>query len=124
MTDVRRVVVMSPQTEAARQRRAPARPLTELAEQTAVGEVLIRSLIRAQLRLALSILVVFACVIGGLPALFATAPSVAGFEVGGLPLPWLVLGVAAFPLLFVLAVVYVRQAERNEREFVELVERR
>ena len=49
MTEVRRVAVMSPQTEAARHGRAAARPLTELREQTAVGEVLILSLMRAQL---------------------------------------------------------------------------
>lgn len=124
MTDARRVAVMSPQTETARQRRAPVRHLAELAEQTAVGDVLISSLIRAQLRLALAVFVVFACVLGGLPLLFALAPGVAEVEVAGMPLPWLLLGVASFPLLVVLAVYYVRQAERNEHDFVELVERR
>ncbi len=123
MTEVRRVAVMSPQTEAARHGRAPARPLTELREQTTVGEVLILTLMRAQLRLAVSLLVVFGCLLGGMPLLFALAPSVASIEVGGMPLPWLLLGVGAFPVLVVLAVVYVRQAEGNERDFVELVER-
>lgn len=124
MTDARRVAVMSPQTETARQRRPPVRHLAELAEQTAVGDVLISSLIRAQLRLALAVFVVFACVLGGLPVLFALAPGVAEVEVAGMPLPWLLLGVASFPLLVVLAVYYVRQAERNEHDFVELVEHR
>jgi putative solute:sodium symporter small subunit len=123
VTEPRRVTVTSPRTEAARRRRAPARPLTELAEQTSVGDVLIRSLIRAQLRLALAVLVVFACVLGGLPLLFAIVPGAGRAEVFGMPLPWLLLGVVSFPLLVVLAVVYVRQAERNERAFVELVER-
>jgi len=118
-----RVTVMSPATEAARGARARSRAITELAEQTGVGDVLIRSLIRAQLTLALRLLAVFGCVLGGLPALFALAPGVARIEVGGMPLPWLLLGVVSFPLLVLLALVYVRQAERNEREFVELVER-
>lgn len=104
-------------------RRTPSRPLAELAEQTSVGDVLIRALVRAQLRLALAVFVVFACVLGGLPVLFAIAPGVAGAEVAGMPLPWLLLGVLSFPLLVVLAVVYVRQAERNEAAFVDLVER-
>ena len=50
-------------------------------------------------------------------------PGVASFELAGMPLPWFLLGVGSFPVLVVLAVVYVRQAERNERDFVELVER-
>lgn len=123
MAAPRRVVVMSPQTEAARQRRAPSRPLAELADQTGVGDVLVRSLVRAQLRLALAVFVVFAGALGGLPVLFALAPDLAAVEVAGMPLPWLLLGVLSFPLLVVLGVVYVRLAERNEREFVDLVER-
>ncbi|HEX8581147.1 MAG TPA: hypothetical protein VF640_02405 [Acidimicrobiales bacterium] len=123
MTEPRRVTVMSPRTEAAMRRRAPSRPLAELADQTSVGDVLIRTLVRAQLRLALAVFVVFACVLGGLPVLFAVAPGVARFEVAGMPLPWLLLGVLSFPLLVVLALVYVRQAERNEAAFVDLVDR-
>ena len=68
------------------------RALAELAEQTEVGEVLLRSLIRAQLMLAVRIFAVFGFFLLGLPALFATYPGLADFRVLGLPLPWLLLG--------------------------------
>jgi len=39
----------------------------------------------------------------------------------GLPVPWLLLGVVVYPALLGLGWVYVRRAERNERDFAELV---
>jgi hypothetical protein len=124
MSEPRRVTVMSPQTEAARNGVAGRTPIAELADQTGVGDLLIRSLIRAQLGLALRVAAAFGVVLGGLPALFAIFPSVGRIDVGGIPLPWLLLGLASFPLLVLLGVVYARQAERNERDFVDLVEQR
>jgi hypothetical protein len=120
---VRRVTVTSPRTEAAQRARPTRRRRDELADQTELGDVLIRSLIRAQLGLALRVLAVFGTLLGGLPLLFALVPAAGRADVGGLPAAWLLLGVAAFPLLVLLGLVYVRQAERNEREFAELVER-
>ena len=73
--------------------------------------------------LAIRIFAVFGFFLLGLPALFATQPGLADFRVLGLPLPWLVLGGAVYPLLVLLGVLYVRQAERNERDFVEFIER-
>ena len=118
----RRVAVRNPRG------RAPSRPpgeraLAELAEQTAVGEILVRSLTRAQLMLAVRIFAVFGCLLLGLPALFATHQGLADYRIVGLPLPWLLLGGAVYPLLVLLGVLYVRQAERNERDFVEFIER-
>jgi hypothetical protein len=81
------------------------------------------SLVRAQLHLALRLFAVFGAALGGLPALFALAPGVARITVLGAPLPWLLLGVVAFPLLLVLGVLYARLADRNEREFSEVYER-
>jgi len=124
MTEPQRVTVMSPQTEASRHGVASRTPITELADQTRVGDLLIRSLIRAQLGLALRVAAAFAVVLGGLPAMFALFPSLGRFEIGGIPLPWLLLGLASFPLLVLLGALYARQAERNERDFVDLVERR
>jgi hypothetical protein len=40
----------------------------------------------------------------------------------GLPLPWLLLGVVVYPVLIAAAWLYVRQADRNERDFSELVQ--
>jgi hypothetical protein len=119
----RRVTVTSPRTEAAHSARPMRRRRDELADQTAVGDVFIRSLIRAQLGLALRVLVVLVGLLGGLPLLFAAVPATGRAEVGGIALPWLLLGFAAFPLLLLLGVIYARHAERNERDFADLVER-
>ncbi len=118
---VRRVAVRNPRGRARGSREE--RALAELAEQTEVGDVLIRSLIRAQLTLAIRVFAVFGCLLLGLPALFASYPGLADFRLFGIQLPWLLLGGAIYPLLVLMAFLYVRQAERNEREFVELVER-
>ena len=84
-----------------------------------------RSLMRAQLRLACSVVLRRSrCSLGGLPLLFLAVPAVrADLHVLGLPLPWLLLGVARLPRAASWpAWLYVRQAERNERDFADLVE--
>ena len=98
------------------------RTLREIEEQTRVGEVLIQGLIRAQLSLALRLSAVIAVLVGGLPLLFALAPSLAEVAVFGLRLPWLLLGVLAYPFLFAVAWVHVRQAERNEQDLSDFVD--
>ncbi len=118
----KRVAVRNPRGRATR-REPGQRARADLAEQTEVGEVLLRSLTRAQLMLAVRIFAVFGFFLLGLPALFATHPGLANYRVFGLPLPWLVLGGGVYPLLVLLALLYVRQAERNERDFVEFIER-
>jgi hypothetical protein len=118
----RRVVVTSPRTAAARR---PRHPLTrEIDEQTQLGEVYMRSLVRTQFRLALFVCTVLACVAGGLPLLFLLVPDLRGTQVLGLPLPWVVLAGLIYPAFISGAWLYVRQAERNERDFADLVERR
>ncbi len=52
---------------------------------------------------------------------FAVAPKLASARPFGVALPWLLLGVAAFPFLFIVGWVYVHLAERNERDFVDVV---
>jgi hypothetical protein len=99
------------------------RMVTELTQQTPVGDALLRGLIRAQLAHAIRLAAVLAVGLGGLPLLFAVAPLVAGTRPLGIGLPWLLLGVAAYPFLFVLGAVYVHQSERTEAEFTDLVER-
>jgi hypothetical protein len=81
------------------------------------------ALLRTQLRLALGVCLVFAVLLGGLPLLFALRPSLSDVAVVGVPLPWLLLGVLVHPVLIAGAWYYVRAAERNEHDFVELVER-
>ena len=106
-------------------RRPPGRPaLRALDEQDVVGDLLVRSLIRAQLALALRLLAVLATLLGGLPLLFALLPATRTAQVLGLPLPWLLLGVAVYPLLAGAAWWSVRTAERVEADFSDLVDRR
>lgn len=120
MTRPERVRVTAPQAA----RRPPGRPaLRALDEQDVVGDLLVRSLVRAQLGLALRVAGLYAVVLGGLPLLFALLPVTRGQQVAGLPLPWLLLGVLVYPTLLVGGWAYVRLAERNERDFVDLVER-
>lgn len=102
----------------------PPRPGTqELAAETGYGQLLVRSLVRAQLTLALRVVAVLAVTLGGLPLAFALAPGLGHSRLFGLPLPWLVLGGASYPLLLACGAFYVRAARRNERDFVALVRR-
>lgn len=109
--------------DAARSRSRPDRTRTELTQQTRVGEALVRGLVRAQLALALRLSMVVVIGLGGLPLLFAVAPSVAQVRLLGIPLPWLLLGVVAFPFLVAVGLAYVHLAERNEQDFTDLVQR-
>lgn len=120
---VERVRVTSPRMYASR--RAPERLAAhEIDQQTGLGEVYMRSLLRSQLRLALSVLAATGVLLGGMPLLFALFPAVSGAHVLGLPLPWLMLSLLPYPMLWLAARYYVRQAERNEAEFVDVLNRR
>ena len=118
-----RVRVTSPRMAA--RPRPPTRSGTrDIAEQTGVGEVYTRSLLRTQLRLGLSAVAVMGLGIGSLPALFAVEPQLATLRVLSVPLPWLLVGVAVYPLLVAIGWWHVRASERAERDFATLVERR
>jgi uncharacterized membrane protein YedE/YeeE len=95
----------------------------ELEEQTGIGEALVKGLVRTQLALALRCAAVVAVGLGCLPLLFVAAPAVAGTRPFGVALPWLLLGVAAYPFLFGMGWAYVHLAERTERDFTDLVEK-
>ena len=103
---------------------SPLTPRREIDEQTGVGEVYMRSLMRAQLRLGLSVLAVVAIALGSLPLLFTADPRLSMIRVFSVPLPWLLIGVSIYPLLVLAAWWHVRAAERAERDFAEIVERR
>lgn len=105
--------------------RRPTRRRTrgrEIDDQTALGAVLMGSLLRAQLRLAVGLLVPLVLLAAGIPLAFHLWPELAATEVLRVPVAWLILGFAVYPLLFLLGAAYVRRAERNERDFAELLE--
>ncbi|SEP66017.1 hypothetical protein SAMN05216188_101101 [Lentzea xinjiangensis] len=116
----RRRVVLADSTKS---RGKALRTIIELEEQTSVGEKLVRDLIKQQLKSAFGL--AFAVLIGMclLPITFYLAPQVGDLEVLGIPVPWLVLGVAPFPILYGVGWVFRRQAERHERDFVNMVDR-
>lgn len=117
----RRVVVTSPRMRGGRAHaRYPV--VREIDEQTELGEVYMQSLVRTQLRLGLLAGGVMFVLLAGLPAVFAAFPALGQVRLFGIPLPWLILGVLVYPLLLAGGWAYVRQAERNERDFAEFVE--
>jgi hypothetical protein len=117
----RRVRVTSPRTMAAR----PQRPkvTSEIDAQTRLGEIYMTSLLRAQLRLATLALLALGVFVVGLPLLFRLVPSLVDVRVLGMPLAWVLLAFAVYPFLLLVGWLYVRAAERNERDFATVVER-
>jgi putative solute:sodium symporter small subunit len=102
-------------------RRPPAGRTSDIDAGTRLGGVYMRSLLREQLRLALGVLTVLMLTIGLLPLAFYLAPSLSDVRLLGMPLGWLLLGVVVYPVLVALGWVYVRRAERNERDFAEIL---
>ncbi|MBW8480888.1 hypothetical protein [Actinomadura parmotrematis] len=128
----RRVLVTSPRTERACSERAAVRARTgghgwslahDLDEQTELGAVFARTLIRAQLRCALLAGGTVAAVLAVLPALLVWEPVLGRRRLLGVPLPWLLLALAVQPVWIAVAARHVRQAERIEAEFAALVDR-
>ncbi|MFC6161311.1 hypothetical protein [Kribbella jiaozuonensis] len=118
----RRVRVTSPRTSAARRPIIPT-GTREIDEQTRLGEIYMLSLVQSQLRLTLAVIGVVLLVLGSIPLLFWLVPPVRTLSIFGLPLPWMILGILVYPVVYVAARIYVRNAERIEAEFTEFVGR-
>ena len=121
-TAPRRVRVTGPHANAGRRRTRSVG--AEIDAQTQLGEVYMRSLVRTQLRLAARVLGLLTVTVGALPAVFVLLPATRTAHLFGVPLAWLLLGLGVYPLLVLLGWRYVREAERNEQAFSDLVERR
>jgi hypothetical protein len=92
-------------------------------EHTEYSDVLLHSLMRAQLGLTLGFIALAVGVLISLPLVVGLVPSLADKHVFGLPLALAVLGVAVYPVLVAIAIAYVHFAERTERHFLDLVEK-
>jgi hypothetical protein len=92
-------------------------------EHSEYRDVLLHSLMRAQFGLTLSFIALAVGVLISLPLVVSLVPSLADKHVFGLPLTLAVLGIAVYPVLVIIAVAYVRLAERTERHFLDLVEK-
>jgi hypothetical protein len=105
-----------------RNSRRVVRTLAELEDQTGVGEVLVNQLVRVQLILAIRLMALTVAVVGSIPLMLWLAPSLGRIGVLGVPLPWLLLGLAVYPFFLAVAWSYNRRVDRNEQDFAEMVE--
>lgn len=92
-------------------------------ERSEYSDVLLHSLMRAQFGLTLGFIALAVGVLISLPLVVSLVPSLADKHVFGLPLTLAVLGIAVYPVLVIIAIAYVRLAERTERHFSDLVEK-
>ncbi|MBT2459650.1 hypothetical protein [Streptomyces sp. ISL-86] len=92
----------------------PAR--SEISEQTTLGATYVRALMRSQLRAGLGALAVLVLLVVTLPLVFVVLPR--GVSGG---LVWVALGLAVYPVMWLIARWYVHRAERNEADFTGLV---
>ncbi|OJY47432.1 MAG: hypothetical protein BGP03_30360 [Pseudonocardia sp. 73-21] len=100
----------------------PVRTVVDIQEATAVGALLRSNLIGTQLMVALRFAAVAGVTLGTLPLLFALFPAIGEFDVLGLRLPWLLLGVLVYPFLLGLGWWHTRTAERVEQNFADHVQ--
>ncbi len=95
--------------------------LREFSEQTEVGGIFLQALMRRQLRLSLGVAAVFFVFLVAQPLLSTVWRPWTRWEVAGVPVTWVVLGVLSYPLLVWLGRHYVRRAEEVDEEFTDLL---
>jgi len=98
------------------------RTRVEVQEHTEVGDAMVRGLVRAQLLLSIRLAVVTLAVLFSIPLLGLLVPAFSDAVVFGVRLPWVVLGVAVYPLLLGVGWIHVRRSERIEQQFLDLVD--
>lgn len=104
-------------------RRAARRTVTdEIDDQTRIGTVYLRTLVRTQLRLGLAAVALVVVPLACLPLVFGLWPDVQDLRIGPLPLWWAILGFAVYPAILGVGWWYVRAATRTEEQFAELVD--
>jgi hypothetical protein len=86
--------------------------------------VYVKALVRTQLRLGLATVALVTVPLAALPLLFGLWPSMRSLQLGPVPLWWLLLGALVYPAILGVGWWYVRHADRNERQFADLVEGR
>lgn len=83
------------------------------------ASALSKKMMKKQLRLSLSVAVVFVVVLVGLPLVNLYLPDLAKTNIGGFTLTWLILGVLFYPLTWILSTWFVKGSEKIEAEIVE-----
>lgn len=98
------------------------RAVDEIGEETPIGQIYMQSLIEYQLRIAGAAAGLIVLLLGSLPLLFVFTDWWKELTLFGIPLTWLVLGIIVYPLIILVAWIYVRRVEKAEADFVRLVE--
>lgn len=80
------------------------------------SEEFLRNLMRRQLRLSISCGLAFIAILLLLPLANYFLPELMATEVFGFTLSWFLLGVAAFPFVWVIAWVFIRRSMALEEE--------
>ncbi|WP_285248143.1 hypothetical protein [Pseudarthrobacter sp. efr-133-R2A-89] len=117
-----RVRVTAPHASRGGPGRGGPRPLEsrEAAQESEVGQVFVRSLIRSQLRLALVVAGGFLLILAAFPLVLVAVPGLADTRIAGIPFDWLLLGIGIYPVIGLSAWLYVRSAARNEARYRDL----
>ena len=117
-----RVRVTAPHTSVRTPVRTGQRPpeSREAAQDSEVGQVFVRSLIRSQLRLALVVAGGFLLILAAFPLTLVVVPGLADARIAGIPFGWLLLGAGIYPVIGLGAWLYVRTAARNEARYRDL----
>lgn len=100
----------------------PVRTRAEVAEQTEVGEHLVRGLVRAQLGLAVRIALAVVLVLLAIPIAGSTLEGFTSATLFGIALNWIVLALLPYPVLYIAGRIYIRLAEQAERDFIRLMD--
>ncbi|MDQ4490458.1 hypothetical protein RBS60_09625 [Sinomonas sp. ASV486] len=111
----------APLSNAARAPRTPSLS-REVAEQSELGTVVLRSLLRSQLRLALLVAGAFLVAVGSLWAVSELGRNIPWLP--GLTLEWLLIGALPYPAVVLAGIAYYRASTRNEQRYAELLEDR
>jgi membrane protein implicated in regulation of membrane protease activity len=91
-----------------------------VAEQSELGGVVLRSLLRSQFRLAALVAGAFLTAVAALWIISEAAGDLPWLP--GVPLVWLLIGALPYPAALVAAVAYYRAANRTEQRYAELLE--
>ncbi|RAX50544.1 hypothetical protein DQ353_03025 [Arthrobacter sp. AQ5-05] len=99
---------------------APAGTMLNIARRStpdAADTFYVHSLIRSQLRLAVSVALGFLLLLVGLAVMVFTWPEINNIRLATVPLPWWILGVGVYPLILISAFLYNKTAARNEAKY-------
>lgn len=96
---------------------APLGPTRRRAADDPAAEFYVRSLIRSQLRLSLSVALGFLLLLLCLAVVVAAWPQIHAIRILTIPLPWIVLGVGVYPIILLGAFLYNRASARYEARY-------